>query len=152
MNELETSMLAAEVIARRLGTLPEEELAEGWEVQRRARFKHDPRLAPLDMWIGFCAKRRAIDLLRRRRTHTAHGRLKDVGPHSFLFKVYDPDPLHRMIVKEQLDSVTGRLTDALELWARGMGYPEISEALDMPLGTVKSDINRRRIKLRKARA
>ncbi len=115
----------------------------------RSRDRFDPALGSLPGWLLGIARHRVHDAYRSHaRTplpHVAqHGDEND--------PVVDTEQaalIERLLVADALDTLTPRPRQILELaFYSGLSQREIAERLDMPLGTVKSDMRRALLRLR----
>jgi RNA polymerase sigma-70 factor (ECF subfamily) len=111
--------------------------------------------ASFSTWLTTIARNQAIDHYRRRREE----RLRQFGDPAVLELIGSPDggPLADVereeriqVVRNGLRALPGDLREVLVLCdLQGAGYEEISRVLGIPLGTVKSRINRGRLELAK---
>lgn len=106
-----------------------------------------PEIASVKTWMASTARHRAIDVLRRRRSH-------DLRPLPAWAEV-DPDALsapgrldteveeHELlrIVRTAISELSPELKEVLALaYFKGQSHSEIAETLQQPLGTVKTRI------------
>jgi RNA polymerase sigma-70 factor (ECF subfamily) len=117
-------------------------------------------------WLYAIATHAAIDAQRRNRRHRiasldqSRGRTgeEDIQTLSHLLATTEPGPVARMEAeerKEWIRQAVDELPDALRstlvlVYYQGMKYTEVAEALDIPLGTVKSRIHTAVFKLNEA--
>jgi RNA polymerase sigma-70 factor (ECF subfamily) len=104
-------------------------------------------------WVGTVARNHAIDDYRRRREERAR-RIDDpavmdrvpAGEESVLRSLERED--QKQLVHRGLRALPADLREALVLCdLQGLSYDEVATALQIPLGTVKSRINRGRLEL-----
>jgi RNA polymerase sigma-70 factor (ECF subfamily) len=104
-------------------------------------------------WVGTVARNHAIDDYRRRREERAR-RIDDpavmdrvpAGEESVLRSLERED--QKQLVHRGLRALPVELREALVLCdLQGLSYDEVAAALQIPLGTVKSRINRGRLEL-----
>lgn len=117
----------------------------------RARHRFDPSRGPMRAWLMGITKNKIIDLLRKqgRRPEVAHG--ADVEQESDAVDGIQTDRMaDRMVLAAALAELPDRARSVVELsFYQQMTHPEIAEATGLPLGTVKSDIRRSLLKLRR---
>ena len=110
---------------------------------------------PFGTWVGTVARNHAIDNYRRRREERSR-RLEDPEVLDVL-PGKDDSPLRSLerteqarIVHRGLRALPADLREPLVLCdLKGLSYEEAAETLQIPLGTVKSRINRGRLELAK---
>ena len=111
------------------------------------------RDAQFSTWAGKIAMNVCVDALRKRKdAYSLDAMREDTG-----FDVKDESPgtytlleekERKRLLKEGLSALAPEMRQMIILRdVQGMSYDEIAEILDMPLGTVKSRINRAREKL-----
>jgi RNA polymerase sigma-70 factor, ECF subfamily len=110
-------------------------------------------------WLYAIASNQAVDLMRRNRRHKALSlsfAVSDAGednggqPLGNLLETQEIEPLESLILTEERDiarlalqSLPARVRQILVMLVyQGLRYREVSEALGIPLGTVKSRVNR----------
>lgn len=105
-------------------------------------------------WLGTLARHQAVDHYRRRRQE----RLREVGegeqglagfpsPEGGPLRAFESDEAARL-VHAGLRALPGELREPLVLCdLRGLAYDEAARLLEIPLGTVKSRVNRARLEL-----
>ena len=114
----------------------------------------DPLLGAAFHWALSITRHRAIDRLRsRQRRARLADQLQETG-------AADPAPIsapdldaldadEATVVRSALGSLPGDQRQAIEMaFFSGLTHPEIAEALDEPLGTIKARIRRGLLKLR----
>ena len=134
----------------------EEVLQDTFVRAYREAGRFDPDAGTPFAWLATIGRRLAIDRLRRRRARpgfAAVSREQEGNPgHK---EVAEDDPsVHQCLefswVRECLDDLPDAQRQAIELaFLRGYTHREIAEKLGRPLGTVKSDLNRGLLQLRK---
>ena len=115
--------------------------------------RYEPAAGTFATWLGTVARNHAIDHYRRRREE----RSKVTEDTDALPALPDKtEALDTALAREERARLVRRAVRALPAPLReavvlcdlqGMSYEEIAEALSLPLGTVKSRINRGRIEL-----
>ena len=115
--------------------------------------RYEPAAGTFSTWLSTVARNHAIDHYRRQREE----RLRVTGDSDSLQVLPDrretqDRALEReeraQLVRRALRALPASLREALVLCdLQGMAYEEIAEALSLPLGTVKSRINRGRLEL-----
>jgi RNA polymerase sigma-70 factor (ECF subfamily) len=115
--------------------------------------RYEPSAGAFTTWLATVARNHAIDHYRRRREERA----RVTGDEDALATMPDlgETQLHALereeraqLVRRALRALPAPLREAVLLCdLQGMAYEEIAEALSLPLGTVKSRINRGRIEL-----
>ena len=108
----------------------------------RARDRFDPRLGALGAWLLGIARHRVLDAYRRGdRTPTP---VRDVDPGAAPAHDHVADLLaDRLLVARALEALTPRAREVVELAFYGdLTHRAIAERLELPLGTVKSDLRR----------
>ena len=115
----------------------------------KSRERFDPSRASLSTWVMGIARFKVMDAYRK----AARTPLPDedaaehaaVDPHH----AADGDLEDRMVIADALAQLGPRAAEAIRLsFYEGLTHDEISAELDVPLGTVKSDIRRGLIRLR----
>ncbi|HEY6794150.1 MAG TPA: RNA polymerase sigma factor [Kineosporiaceae bacterium] len=149
---------AAEIhrfLARRVGvSMADDLVSETFLVAFRLRARYDPSRADARPWLFGIA----TNLLRRhRRSEGAHYRLlARTGTDRLDGRDHAEDVAERMTaagearqVAAALAALTPKERDVLlmSVWA-GLSYDEIASALSIPVGTVRSRLNRARTRLR----
>ncbi len=117
----------------------------------RARHRFDPEKGSIRAWLMGITKNKIIDLFRKR------GRRPLIADGAEVEQSSDEtDSVHveqiadRMILASALDELPDRARSVIELsFYQQLTHPEIAERTGLPLGTVKSDIRRSLIKLRR---
>ena len=107
-------------------------------------------------WLATIARRMSIDWLRKKQRRPAFVALEREQPDSEgdkEFSVHE-DHTHQNLefhlVRERLDGLPEEQAEALRLaFLKGCSHREIARLLDRPLGTVKSDLRRGLMRLRK---
>jgi RNA polymerase sigma-70 factor, ECF subfamily len=115
--------------------------------------RYEPASGAFTTWLGTVARNHAIDLYRRKREERA----RVTGDSETLQALPDRAEAHdhavereerAQLVRRAVRALPPPLREALVLCdLQGMPYEEIAEALTLPLGTVKSRINRGRLEL-----
>jgi len=128
-----------------------------WEVWRLAK-RFDPERGTPRTYLMTLARSRAIDRLRgdRRRVAT-HQQAHLLGECSLEERMLSDEPAHKAIRSENgqllgraIQTLTSAQQNVLQCaYFEGLTHSEIAEKLDMPLGTVKTNIRQSLIKLRK---
>lgn len=121
----------------------------------RSLDRFDPVQGPFGAWLVTVARRQAIDHYRRRRQERAR-RVEETAVLD-LAEAPGEVPLQRLereerirLVHSGLRALPSDLREVLVLCdLQELGYEEISRTLEIPLGTVKSRINRGRLELAK---
>jgi RNA polymerase sigma-70 factor (ECF subfamily) len=135
----------------------EEVLQDTFVRSYREAHRYDPEAGNPFAWLATIGKRMAIDRLRKRRARpnlTPDKREqpgdpadKDLG--NVDSKVHDS--LEFRWIQECLQGLSGSQREMIELaFLEGYTHHEISNKLQKPLGTVKSDLRRGLMRLRKA--
>ncbi|WP_084626638.1 sigma-70 family RNA polymerase sigma factor [Demequina aurantiaca] len=132
--------------------IAQEALIEVW--RHAARYRADAGSAR--SWILTIAQRRAVDRVRSEQSHTdrvlKHAPRDDVAP-AEQDKVVDTlfAEWQAARVRVGMEQLTERQREALELtYFKGYTHREVSQALDIPLGTAKARVRDGLIKLRDA--
>jgi RNA polymerase sigma-70 factor (ECF subfamily) len=115
--------------------------------------RYDPAQGPFAGWLTTVARNQAIDHYRRRRE--ARWRAVEPGEGLEALPSAEPGPEGQLarreraaLVRRGVRSLPQDLREAVVLCdLRGLSYEEVSEALGIPIGTVKSRINRGRLEL-----
>jgi RNA polymerase sigma-70 factor (ECF subfamily) len=123
----------------------------------RDAWRYDPRMGAPFSWIVTIGKRMAIDRLRRRknRPELLYNQMEQDGDSADNKLGHDDNSIHNNVeldwIRESLQELPDSQREAIEL-AFFMGYThhEISDMLAKPLGTIKSDLRRGMMELRKA--
>jgi RNA polymerase sigma-70 factor, ECF subfamily len=115
--------------------------------------RYEPAAGSFSTWLGTVARNHAIDHYRRRREE----RSRVTEDSETLPGLPDrAEPVDAALVREERAQLVRRAVRALPAQLReavvlcdlqGMSYEEIAAALTLPLGTVKSRINRGRLEL-----
>ena len=112
--------------------------------------------AQFSTWIYRIAYNQAVSELRKRKSIAAHelpeAAPEDGKPEQPAADPKGPDQLTN-VLRNQVWSAVNKLPVGLRAtielyYGRGLRYPEIAEALSMPLGTVKTHMHRAREQLR----
>lgn len=122
----------------------------------RSASRFDPQLGTPFSWLATIGKRQAIDWLRRQRCRPEIVGHQTEQPGGFADKslLDDTTRLHNHIEHTWLREAMGGLApgqrEVIELaFFEGFTHVEIAEALNRPLGTVKSDLRRGLLELKK---
>lgn len=108
----------------------------------RSRSRFDPERAPLAAWLVGITRHAIADVHRRRSRHgTGHLELEEAP------ELAEPDRtgeiVDQVVVAQALADLGPPQQDVLELaFYQRLTHAEIAARMDMPLGTVKSHINR----------
>lgn len=110
--------------------------------------EHERKKLPTPAWLYAVCRNRAIDLLRQQRKTT---RLDDVAAELYRSPAPPPDAAAELsessqVVRRMVRDLPAAQQEALDLWADGLSYREISEV------TEKSEVNVRVIVHRAFRA
>lgn len=104
----------------------------------RTRERFDPARGSLGGWLVGIAKFKAIDHLRRRERSQ-----RDIPGDPAVGDSSVEDVAQQMVVAAAIERLPDRMRAAMELaFYSDLTHTQISERLDAPLGTVKSDIRR----------
>lgn len=118
----------------------------------KARRRFDPERGSLRPWLMGIAKNKIVDAIRyrSRRPDTVGGVELDDGPLAPAVLSSTDQMADRMVLASALEELPERARRAVELSFFGqMTHPEIAAETGLPLGTVKSDIRRGLVKLRR---
>jgi RNA polymerase sigma-70 factor (ECF subfamily) len=149
----------ARTLAHRVlrGAEAEDLLADAYFECWRNAARFDAARGSAVTWLLTVVHSRALDLLRRQATHP-HAEADDVAPEIADTAAVDPaDALWQVQASSRLHDALAKL-GANERWVLGLAYfremshSEIASATGMPLGSVKSLINRSQARLRAALA
>lgn len=121
----------------------------------RAAARYDPALGTPFAWLATIGRRLAIDCLRKRRRRPALESNQREHPAVFADKHMDDKEAYNGLdaswLRDQLGGLPQHQREALVLaFLRGHTHFEIAALLKRPLGTVKSDLRRGLMQLRKA--
>lgn len=117
----------------------------------RARHRFDPERGSIRAWLMGITKNKIVDLFRKRgrRPQIADGAEVEQSTDE-VDSVQVEQIADRMILAAALDELPDRARSVVELsFYEQLTHPEIAERTGLPLGTVKSDIRRSLIKLRR---
>jgi len=140
--------------ARRVGTeAVDDAVSDTFAIAYEHRGRFDPAQASALPWLYGIA----TNVLRRYRATEAryrklirkHGEPSAEGAAERAVARADADTAIRALAGE-LGKISRRQRDVLYLYAAGLTYADIATALDIPIGTVMSRLNRARTKLRAA--
>jgi len=140
--------------ARRIGTeAVDDAVADTFAIAYERRGRFDPTQPSALPWLYGIA----TNVLRRYRAAEARyrklirhgGETPAEGAAERAVARADADTAVRALAGE-LDSISRRQRDVLYLYAAGLTYANIATALDIPIGTVMSRLNRARTRLRAA--
>jgi RNA polymerase sigma-70 factor (ECF subfamily) len=115
--------------------------------------RYEPAAGTFGTWLGTVARNHAIDQYRRRREERA--RVND-DPEALPLLPDHAEPVDDALARNERAQLVRRAVAALPQQLReavvlcdlqGLSYEEIADALSLPLGTVKSRINRGRVEL-----
>jgi len=109
----------------------------------KAAPQYNPKIAPPKGWLLTILRRTCIDRIRKRRPEVSIEHLSELH-------LQAPKPLNKGALTELLSELPDTQKLTLELaFYYGYTHPEIAQLLNRPLGTVKSDIRRALLSLRK---
>ena len=118
--------------------------------------RYNPQLGAPFAWLVTIGKRLAFDLLRKRRSRPNLAEENREHPHISADNTPDgvKTEIHRdleySLIRESLSSLSDSQREIIELaLLEGYTHHEISDKLEKPLGTVKSDLRRGLMRLRK---
>lgn len=117
----------------------------------RARHRFDPEKGSIRAWLMGITKNKIIDLFRKRgrRPQIADGAEIEHSSDE-IDSVQVEQIADRMVLATALDELPDRARSVVELsFYEQLTHPEIAERTGLPLGTVKSDIRRSLIKMRR---
>jgi|SRR5690606_14382348 len=120
--------------------LAEEAVQDTFVSVWRAAAAFDPERASARTWLVTIARRRTLDLVRKRRRHALPSESTDLAADAA------PDPAEEVEslllaqeVRSALEHLSPRLRQAVEMtYYSGYSHREAAERLGVPLGTVKS--------------
>ena len=114
--------------------------------------KFDPNKASESTFISMIARRRFIDYLRKITKHKSEDSMDDENKNIHLYKEsLLNEETDLALVKSAIDELDADDQELLNLSVyQGYSHSEISEILDIPLGTVKTRIRRNLMKLKDA--
>lgn len=114
--------------------------------------KFDPNKASEITFISMIARRRFIDYLRKITKHKSEDSMDDENKNIHLYKEsLLNEETDLALVKSAIDDLDADDQELLNLSVyQGYSHSEISEILDIPLGTVKTRIRRNLMKLKDA--
>lgn len=115
--------------------------------------RYDPSRAKLNTWLSTITRYRAIDVLRKQSVRTKHASwVKADNPHgqeSLDLEERVDQRLMKNRVRQAMSQLPEEQHEVLALaYFRGLTHREIADALDQPLGTVKTRIRLAMQKLR----
>jgi RNA polymerase sigma-70 factor (ECF subfamily) len=140
--------------ARRIGTdVVDDVVADTFVIAYERRGRFDASHASALPWLYGIAtnvlrRYRAVEA-RYRRLIRHEGEAATEGPADRAAARVDANTALRALAGE-LDKISRRQRDVLYLYAAGLTYADIATALDIPIGTVMSRLNRARTRLRAA--
>lgn len=112
----------------------------------RSRDRFDAALGSLAGWLLGIARYRVIDTQRRTARLAAP---VDELPETADGTDHADDVAHQLLVARALESLPGRAREVVELaFYSQLSHSEIADRLQLPLGTVKSDVRRALAQLR----
>ena len=119
-------------------------------------FRYDPELGTPFVWMATIGKRMAFDWLRKNRRRPQFVAIHKEQGEEFADKDYNEESpgirnhLEATWALETFGGLPPGQREALELvFLRGYSQQEVAEALGKPLGSVKSDLRRGLLRLRK---
>ena len=114
----------------------------------RSRHRFDPARGTLVSWLVSITKNRIIDNLRAERRHTERRDARD--PAELVARDQIDAIAEKLLVADALRSLPDRARRVVMLhYFDDLTHRQIAERMSMPLGTVKSDIRRSLMQLRK---
>ena len=116
----------------------------------RSRERFDPARGSLPGWLLGIARHRVHDLYRAQaRTPTPRAVEADEAERGPLLDSESGDLVERLLLADALATLAPRARQVLELaFYSGLSQSDIAARLDLPLGTVKSDMRRALLRLR----
>jgi RNA polymerase sigma-70 factor, ECF subfamily len=116
----------------------------------RARHQFDPARGTLPAWLSGIAKRKIIDHVRRERRHVDRRADAVEDPGAPVLDREIDRVADRMLIAHALTRLPDRPREVIGLaYVHGLTHEEIADRTGWPLGTIKSDIRRGLITLRK---
>jgi RNA polymerase sigma-70 factor (ECF subfamily) len=114
----------------------------------RARDRFDPSRGPLAGWLIGIARNKVLDSLRRRQLHLLSD---DERPEPTGLSASEVDGMaDRMLLASALEELAPRARQVVELaYVHDLTHEQIAQQTSLPLGTVKSDIRRALLRLRR---
>lgn len=121
----------------------------------RTAHNYDPEKSRVDTWLFMIARSRVLDRLRKLQRST---KKQTASKEAYLQSPNtSPDPIEDVVISERrsvvlaaLDQLNPKNRQILELsYYKGLSHQQIAEAMNLPLGTVKSCI---RLSLNKLRS
>lgn len=115
--------------------------------------RYEPAAGSFPAWLATVARNHAIDCYRRRRLERARTSQEEESAHAVPGREERQDRViereqRAQLVRRALRALPNELREVLVLCdLQGMAYEQIAETLAIPLGTVKSRINRGRLEL-----
>jgi RNA polymerase sigma-70 factor (ECF subfamily) len=131
------------------GDVTQEVFVSAW----RGREQFDPTRGSLAAWLVGITKRRIVDHTRREQRHSS--RRDDANPEAPFDSVPGRDDsidriAQRVTLAHALATLSERPRQSIELaYVHGLTHDEIAERTGVPLGTIKSDIRRGLLALRR---
>jgi RNA polymerase sigma factor (sigma-70 family) len=122
----------------------------------RTAHNYDPEKSRVDTWLFMIARSRVLDRLRKLQRST---KKQTASREAYLQSPNtSPDPIEDVVISERrsvilaaLDQLNPKNRQVLELaYYKGLSHQQIAEAMNLPLGTVKSCIRLSLNKLRSA--
>lgn len=119
----------------------------------RTADRYDPRKAALVTWVMLLTRRHLVDKLRRKRSRIRSGSLEDAqlaGPadRQAISERIERDE-HFAALMIRIDTLPElQRTVVLRAYLGGQTLRQISEEMDIPLGTIKSALSRALVRLR----
>ncbi|MEU5264005.1 RNA polymerase sigma factor [Amycolatopsis sp. NPDC021455] len=140
--------------ARRVGTeAVDDAVSDTFAIAYERRGRFDPAQPSALPWLYGIAtnvlRRYRATEARHRKLVRQHGEAAAEGAAERAVARADADTAVRALAGE-LDKISRRQRDVLYLYAAGLTYADIATALDIPIGTVMSRLNRARTRLRAA--
>ena len=140
--------------ARRVGTeAVDDAVSDTFAIAYERRHRFDAAQPSALPWLYGIAtnvlRRYRATEARHRRLVRHHGETSAEGAAERAVARADADTAVRALAGE-LDKISRRQRDVLYLYAAGLTYADIASALDIPIGTVMSRLNRARTRLRTA--
>lgn len=119
----------------------------------RTADRYDPRKAALVTWVMLLSRRHLVDKLRRKRSRIKPGGLETAQVSGALDQQAITDRIERdehfAALMSRVDSLPDlQKTVVIRAYLGGQTLRQISEEMDIPLGTIKSALSRALVRLR----
>ena len=114
----------------------------------KARHRYDPSKGRLSTWLMAITRNRVIDNVRSEKRHSDRRAHEDSVE---LFTESEADATgDKMLVADALRELPARTREVITLaYFHDLTHPQIAERTNIPLGTVKSDIRRGLLRIRR---